>query len=745
MTLPDGSTQIGQYEIESQLGSGGMATVYLAYQPKLDRRVAVKMMHQTFTSDSNFLTRFQREARIVARLDHPNIVPIYDYDEHNNVPYLVMKYVEGRTLKRMLNEAPLSLADIRHLLPPIADALTYAHSQGILHRDVKPSNVIIADDGTPFLTDFGLARVASAGESTLSADMMLGTPNYISPEQAQGGTELTPRTDVYSLGIVLYELVVGAVPFTGDTPYITVHKHIFSQPRRPSEANPELSSAIDAVLLRALAKDPAERHQTPNDLMRAFERALDESGVVHLDDAHRAQLRSSVQQPSSPPPIHRVERDELVEYVNIPSPMSADADAYDVPGWSQVRNRYGTVEYAPGQYPSLLSMAFLQIVIDRFREALLDLRDQIASPDFWQRARHNTERNIEVLPAPIRTPIQSVTDQVRANTTRTSGTSVKLGPVQVGIVRDDDTITDERVVSTTPQAMPVTKPRRRASIQRDWNVDEGTIRRRLTNDRRQWQGFGVHLLIYTIGGAVLLANTDVASQIMTDIASEPGNEFLMPLSTINIPLLFMLFWTGGLLGHLLNTFARTGRRRRARREAIDRAMRSRFGENWTVIADDRDYRRVRRSINRNYDRRISFFRQLIGTIFFLLGFGLAWPAIQQVIIAIPNMDQGFIDFFTTAPILPIVFFLALVGVTINGIGVLLSPVMGGEAQERAVEREITRERERMGISPPYNPASKPKRDYRDEPDQVRLTGDGELTDSYAQQWHDDPANHDLQR
>jgi serine/threonine-protein kinase len=174
-----------------------MATVYKVYQRKLDRFVAIKFMHKSMMQDEGFLARFRREARIVARLDHPNIVSVYDFDEHEGQPYLVMKYVEGPTLKDLMQKTTLTLDEIRRVMGAVASALTYAHEEGVLHRDIKPSNIIIGHDGMPYLTDFGLARIAQQGESSLSADTLVGTPHYISPEQARGGTDLDARTDVY--------------------------------------------------------------------------------------------------------------------------------------------------------------------------------------------------------------------------------------------------------------------------------------------------------------------------------------------------------------------------------------------------------------------------------------------------------------------------------------------------------------------------------------------------------------------
>src|SRR5215211_1168557 len=271
---------LGQYKVIAQMGSGGMATVYKAYHARLDRTVAIKMLHEAFQEDKNFLARFEREAQIVARLEHPHIVPVFDFDEFNGRPYLVMKYIEGHTLKAEIENHTLTMEEILRLLPPIASALDYAHRQGVLHRDIKPSNIILDSNSVPYVTDFGLARMAQLGDSTLSHDVLLGTPHYISPEQAMGNRDLDARTDLYSFGIVLYELVVGRVPFSADTPFAIIHDQIYRPLPRPSSIDPEISPAIDAVLEKALAKTPSERYATATEMVDAFRSAVEQSGLT---------------------------------------------------------------------------------------------------------------------------------------------------------------------------------------------------------------------------------------------------------------------------------------------------------------------------------------------------------------------------------------------------------------------------------------------------------------------------------
>lgn len=275
---------VGPYRVVEQLGQGGMATVFKAYHPGLDRYVAIKVLHAAFKGDETFLARFQREARVVAKLEHPNIVPVYDFAEHNGSPYLVMKFVEGETLKARLQRERLSLKETLKVIEAVGGGLDYAHKQGILHRDIKSSNVMLAADGGIYLADFGLARIASAGESTLSMDSMVGTPHYMSPEQARGVKDLDAGTDIYSLGVVLYELVVGRLPYSADTPFAIIHDHIFTPLPMPRSVNVNVPEAVERVLLKALAKERADRFVDVAALVSAFRSAVSgvDSGVVAL-------------------------------------------------------------------------------------------------------------------------------------------------------------------------------------------------------------------------------------------------------------------------------------------------------------------------------------------------------------------------------------------------------------------------------------------------------------------------------
>ncbi len=285
---------IGPYRIMEQLGQGGMATVYKAYHAALDRYVALKVLHPAFGEEPSFEARFKREARLVAKLEHPNIIPIFDYAEHEKRPFLVMKYVEGETLKARMARGPLGTAELARIIEAIGSALAYAHKMGILHRDIKPSNVLLTSDGSIYLADFGLARIASMGESTLSGDMIMGTPQYISPEQAMGKKDLDEGTDIYSFGVMLYEMVVGQVPFNADTPFSIIHDHIYTPLPIPHNINPNVPESVERVLLKALSKERADRYASVTDMVGAFKQAWLSAGVPMKG--------TTITMPPQPPP-----------------------------------------------------------------------------------------------------------------------------------------------------------------------------------------------------------------------------------------------------------------------------------------------------------------------------------------------------------------------------------------------------------------------------------------------------------
>jgi serine/threonine protein kinase len=252
---------IGGYEIAEEIGRGGMAAVYRAYQTQLERWVAIKIMQTAESMDEEFLSRFRREAKAIAALRHPNILTIYDYGEERGIAYIVMEYVPGGTLKAHLTGEPMEWSDVAALLIPVGRALAYAHSRGIVHRDVKPANILLARPDWPLLADFGLAKLLGRQRGITRPGTSIGTPAYFSPEQAVG-ENVDHRSDIYGMGIVLYELLTGHVPFESDSPFDMMLRRLREPPDPPRHLNPRILPQLDAIIVRALAREPTARYQT---------------------------------------------------------------------------------------------------------------------------------------------------------------------------------------------------------------------------------------------------------------------------------------------------------------------------------------------------------------------------------------------------------------------------------------------------------------------------------------------------
>ena len=262
--------QLGAYQLIAPLGEGGMAVVYKAYQPSMERYVALKILPKHFAAEPDFVRRFKQEAKIIASLEHPNILPVHDYGEADGYTYIVMRYVEGKTLADLLQGRPLPLPQICEIVTKVASALNYAHSRGVVHRDVKPSNVLIDQQDNPLLSDFGVAKMILSSEKFTASGAFIGTPTYASPEQCLGSNNLDGRSDVYSLGVMLYEMATGRPPFNAETPMAVVLKHINDPLPLPRQLNPTLPESVERVILKALAKQPENRYQTAGEMAEAL-------------------------------------------------------------------------------------------------------------------------------------------------------------------------------------------------------------------------------------------------------------------------------------------------------------------------------------------------------------------------------------------------------------------------------------------------------------------------------------------
>ncbi|NLS79789.1 MAG: protein kinase [Chloroflexi bacterium] len=292
---------LGQYKIIGVIGKGGMSTVYKAVQPSLERYIALKVLMPHF-AEAEFVARFKREALAAARLSHPNVVHVYDAGEADGYYYIAMEYIEGGTLKDRLDERghePMDIATTNQVVQGIGGALEYAHHQGIVHRDVKPANIMFTQDGRVVLSDLGLAKFYEAADLT-QMTAVIGTPYYMSPEQARSKS-VDARSDIYSFGVVIYEMLTGHVPFETDTPWMAIHQHIYEAPPPIRQRNPVVPEALAKVVELALEKDPDQRYQHAADLARAFAEAQKPAPSAAVPMAQQAG-------PGSPAPVAAPEK-----------------------------------------------------------------------------------------------------------------------------------------------------------------------------------------------------------------------------------------------------------------------------------------------------------------------------------------------------------------------------------------------------------------------------------------------------
>ncbi len=331
-----------RYEIMEQIGMGGMARVFRALDHRLNRQVAVKILREDLAEDAELRRRFHEESQAVAMLSHPNIVAVYDVSRSSDVEYIVMELIDGITLKQYMQKKgnKLNWREALHFITQIVKALGHAHSRGIIHRDIKPHNIMVLRDGSVKVADFGIARVASGGHSTLTQEA-LGSVHYISPEQARG-SHIDARSDLYSAGVVLYEMITGRLPFEGDTPVSVAIQHINSIPLSPREIDPAIPEALEAITMKAMAPDPDNRYLSADDMLADLEEFRKNPNINFdynvsgfqddEDDVDKTQVLptaasisrvgSRVREPervqnrsrSNPPPRHREREEDEEEY-----------------------------------------------------------------------------------------------------------------------------------------------------------------------------------------------------------------------------------------------------------------------------------------------------------------------------------------------------------------------------------------------------------------------------------------------
>ncbi len=657
--------QLGAYRIVSQVGSGGMATVYHAHHERLERDVAIKVMHQAFQQDPNFHTRFAREAKIIARLEHPNIISVYDYAEFEGQPYLVMKFVEGRTLKYALIKQKMTQDEIVRIMTPLASALDYAHHMGILHRDIKPSNIIIDTNGTPYLTDFGMARIAQTGESTISADMMLGTPQYIAPEQALGKQDLDARTDLYSFGVVLYEMIVGQVPFSGDTPCAVIHDHIYRALPAPSSLNPEVSPAVEAVLIKALAKQPNERYGSAAELMDALRTAFAgrSVGTPFMASATVPPVGTDVGLARQIPTVDPVRAGRVL-------PERPAAPPPPIP----------PMPPKPPAIPSPAPRRKVEFAID------------LGSEDINQELRKAGEE-LRKAGKEIGAAIREVGGEIR----RELGDETASGRKAKNDVQSQQWQGWQPNAQRSEQWTSWTQEAEDDDNLKEMPTDEEAyLRRRIKKRIDSRNGFIAHSVTYFAVNAVLWMIFMFAQNGLDGFMS-PGGEFPWPL-------LVTLFWGAGFLAHIAETYFTTGERAARRDRATLNAMRARYGPEWYNIANKKQYKETRRQVTA-VSREIQGFMEHLGaylgvngglwSIFLVTGGDFPWPI--------------FVSFFW-------------------GIGLVSSAfqAFAGYRNQDKLEGQIARELDReLGYAD-----EKPK---RKNDAGIRLTDDGELTDSMLEE------------
>jgi serine/threonine protein kinase len=311
------SKKFGRYEIKGEIGRGGMATVYHAYDPRFEREVALKVLPREMLHDPQFRTRFEREAKTIAMLEHPAIVPVYDFGEEDGQPYFVMRYMTGGALTDRMKNGAITIQEAAHLYERLAPALDEAHTKGIIHRDLKPGNILFDQYGEPYISDFGIAKIAAAQQTNVTGSAIIGTPAYMSPEQAQGES-IDGRSDIYALGVILFELLTGQQPYHGDTPMSVVVKHITDPIPHILDVMPDLPPDIETIIDKALAKDRELRYPTVKALSTALN-TVAQGDYLELESSDKTLVSSS--KAATPKPPAGAPRTMMAKREQVPTPL----------------------------------------------------------------------------------------------------------------------------------------------------------------------------------------------------------------------------------------------------------------------------------------------------------------------------------------------------------------------------------------------------------------------------------------
>ncbi len=446
MALEPGS-RAGPYLIKGQLGRGGMASVYVAHDPALERNVALKVLPREFLHDPDFAERFRREAKVIASLEHPNIIPIYAFDieQEEGIPWMAMRLIAGGALSALLKERPLPVERAVHILRGVADALDYAHAKGIVHRDVKPQNILLDESQRVYLADFGIAKILESSGGLTATGAITGTPHYMAPEQATA-TKVDHRADVYALGIVAYEMFTGRVPFSADTPVAILMKHIQEPIPLPSPAR--VPDPLVRALLKATAKRPEDRWPSAGAFASALEAALRSASATAgaaTVDLTPVSVPAVTESPIAPPPASSPTR--VVPPPVPAAPSSARAAPPRKPG--------------RGGLLSGLAMGFLLAVIAGVAAVAWRTRGQAPSPEMTEAAPGSLPASPEAareeaLPVPTaRPPVETLVTPTPAPVTPAPGPAVVPPPVAARAAPTSEPVAPVRATPVAPSPEPV--------------------------------------------------------------------------------------------------------------------------------------------------------------------------------------------------------------------------------------------------------------------------------------------------